>query len=215
MSDFIIGLTGGIASGKSELSRRFEARGIQVIDADITARQIVACGPLLERIRAHFGAAILLPDGTLDRRALRAIVFADPRQRQALEAITHPAIRIALQTSCQQAPGPYAIAAIPLLCEAGGRRGYPWLQRILLVDVPVELQHSRLIQRDGIDAALASQMIAAQASRQQRQAIADDVIVNDGATTALDQQVQQLDQRYRRLAAEQAATLSLQRGSAG
>ncbi|HBK46869.1 MAG TPA: dephospho-CoA kinase [Xanthomonadaceae bacterium] len=201
MSDFIVGLTGGIASGKSELSRRFEALGVTVVDADLVARAVVEPGPVLSRIAERFGQAILQPDGRLDRRALRELVFADEELRLALEAITHPAIRKALESACKAAAGAYAVAAIPLLTEAGGRRAYPWLDRILLVDVPVELQHARLMQRDGIGADLADRMIAAQASRPQRLALADDVVVNDGDPAHLDEEVAVLDARYRAMAA--------------
>ncbi|MGQ5370217.1 dephospho-CoA kinase [Xanthomonas arboricola pv. corylina] len=197
MSDFIVGLTGGIASGKSALAAEFEKLGVPVIDADIVARQVVAPGPILDAITEQFGREILLPDGTLDRQALRKIVFADPAQRKALEAITHPAIRAELQRAAQEAVGPYTIVAIPLLTEAGGRATYAWLDRILVVDVPVSLQHARLMQRDGSTSVLADQMIAAQASREQRLAIADDVVSNEGDTDQLAQQARSLDASYR------------------
>ncbi|MCW6028218.1 dephospho-CoA kinase [Stenotrophomonas sp. SRS1] len=202
MSRFVIGLTGGIAAGKSEVSRRFEALGITVADADLAARAVVAPGSEgLARIAAHFGHGILLADGQLDRAALRARIFDSAQERQALEAITHPAIRQLLRQTCEQADGPYAIAAIPLLTEAGGRQQYPWLDRILVVDVPVAVQHARLMQRDGIDSALADRMIAAQASREARLALADDVVVNDGQPAHLQAHVERLDQAYRVLAA--------------
>ncbi|MEN5072015.1 dephospho-CoA kinase [Stenotrophomonas sp. TWI1183] len=202
MSRFVIGLTGGIAAGKSEVSRRFEALGITVADADLAARAVVAPGSEgLARIAAHFGTDILLADGQLDRAALRARIFDSAQDRQALEAITHPAIRQQLRQACEQAEGPYAIAAIPLLTEAGGRQQYPWLDRILVVDVPVAVQHARLMQRDGIDAALADRMIAAQASREARLALADDVVVNDGHPDQLQAHVERLDRAYRELAA--------------
>ncbi len=201
MSDFVVGLTGGVASGKSELSRRFEALGIAVVDADVVARQVVAPGPVLARIVERFGASVLQQDGTLDRRALREIVFADPVQRTALEAITHPAIRAGLRRDAEAAAGAYALVAIPLLAEAGGRATYPWLHRILLVDAPVAVQRARLMRRDGITAELAERMIAAQASREQRQALADDVVVNAGDPAELDREVARLDLRYRALAA--------------
>ena len=202
MSRFVIGLTGGIAAGKSEVSRRFEALGITVADADLAARAVVAPGSEgLARIAAHFGTEILLADGQLDRAALRARIFASAQERQALEAITHPAIRQLLRETCEQAEGPYAIAAIPLLTEAGGRQQYPWLDRILVVDVPVAVQHARLMQRDGIDSALADRMIAAQASREARLALADDVVVNDGHPDHLQAHVERLDRAYRALAA--------------
>ncbi|WP_447595359.1 dephospho-CoA kinase [Stenotrophomonas rhizophila] len=202
MSSYIIGLTGGIAAGKSELSRRFEALGITVADADVAARDVVAPGSEgLARITAHFGPDILLADGQLDRAALRERIFASAQERQALEAITHPAIRQRLRSTCEQATGPYAMAAIPLLAEAGGRQQYPWLDRVLVVDVPVAVQHARLLQRDGITAELADRMIAAQASREQRLALADDVVVNDGQPEHLQAKVEQLDRLYRELAA--------------
>jgi len=202
MSRFVIGLTGGIAAGKSEVSRRFEALGITVADADLAARAVVAPGSEgLARIAAHFGDTILQADGQLDRAALRARIFDSTQARQALEAITHPAIRQLLRETCEQAEGPYAIAAIPLLTEAGGRQQYPWLDRILVVDVPVAVQHARLMQRDGIDAALADRMIAAQASREARLALADDVVVNDGHPDHLQAHVERLDRAYRELAA--------------
>jgi len=201
MSRFVIGLTGGIAAGKSEVSRRFEALGITVADADLAARAVVAPGSEgLARIAAHFGNEILLADGQLDRAALRARIFDSAQERQALEAITHPAIRQLLRQTCEQAEGPYAIAAIPLLTEAGGRQQYPWLDRILVVDVPVAVQHARLMQRDGIDTALADRMIAAQASREARLGLADDVVVNDGHPDHLQAHVERLDRAYRALA---------------
>ncbi|MCD0281209.1 dephospho-CoA kinase [Xanthomonas melonis] len=197
MSDFIVGLTGGIASGKSALAAEFEKLGVPVIDADAVARHVVMPGPVLDCIIDYFGPGILLPDGTLDRSALRNIVFADLTQRKALEAITHPAIRAELQRAAQAAEGPYAIVAIPLLTEAGGRAGYPWLDRVLVIDAPVELQHARLMRRDGSTPELADQMIAAQASREQRLALADDVVVNDGQPAHLIRAAHELDARYR------------------
>ena len=201
MSSFIVGLTGGIASGKSEVSRRFEALGIAVADADIAAREVVAVGSAgLAAIAELFGAEVLQADGSLDRAWLRQRVFANPDERRALEAITHPAIRARVREVCEAAESPYAIAAIPLLTEVGGRASYPWLQRILVVDAPEEVQLARLLSRDNIDAALAERMIQAQASRSQRLALADDVIVNDGHPDALQACIEALDVRYRELA---------------
>ncbi|EKQ59756.1 dephospho-CoA kinase [Xanthomonas axonopodis pv. melhusii] len=197
MSDFIVGLTGGIASGKSALAAEFEKLGVPVIDADVIARQVVEPGPILDAIAAYFGDSVLLPDGTLNRQALRYRVFADTTQRQALEAITHPAIRRELQRAALAAQGPYAIVAIPLLAEAGGRATYPWLDRILVVDVPVALQHERLMQRDGATAELADRMITAQATREQRLAIADEVVCNHGVLKQLSQAARRLDADYR------------------
>ena len=202
MSNYIVGLTGGIASGKSEVTRRFEALGITVADADVAAREVVMPGsPALAQIAARFGAHMLLADGALDRARLRAHVFADAGERKALEAITHPAIRARLREVCQAATSPYAIAAIPLLAEGGGRAAYPWLRRIVVVDAPEALRHARLMRRDGIDDALATRMIQAQASHEQRLALADDVISNDGQPEHLQPQVEALDRAYRELAA--------------
>lgn len=200
MSDFIIGVTGGVASGKSVVTRRFEALGVVVADADLAAREAVAPGsPGLAEVVAAFGPDVLAADGALDRAAMRRHVFGNDEARRRLEAIVHPRVRAALREACSAAPGAYAIAAIPLLAEGGGREAYPWLARILVVDVPVEVQRARLIARDGADAELAGRMIAAQATRTQRLAIADDVIVNDGPVEALDRHVAALDRRYRAL----------------
>jgi dephospho-CoA kinase len=201
MSQFVIGLTGGVAAGKTEVTRRFEALGITIADADVAARAVVAPGSDgLARIVAHFGSGILLADGQLDRAALRERIFSSAQERQALEAITHPAIRELLRQTCEQAASPYAIAAIPLLAEAGGRQQYPWLDRILVVDAPVAVQHARLMQRDGTTADLADRMIAAQASREERLALADDVVVNDGHPDHLQAEVERLDAVYRSMA---------------
>ena len=202
MADYVVGLTGGVASGKSEMARRFEALGIVVADADLAARDAVAVGSDgLAEVVAAFGADVLDADGALDRPAMRRRVFADGEARTTLEAIVHPRVRELLRRQCALASGAYAIAAIPLLAEAGGRAAYPWLGRILVVDAPVELQRARLMRRDGVDEALAARMIAAQVSREARLAIADDVLVNDGHPDHLDAPVATLDARYRALAA--------------
>jgi dephospho-CoA kinase len=201
MSDFIIGVTGGVASGKSVVTRRFEALGIAVADADVAARAAVAPeSEGLAEVVAAFGGEVLADDGGLDRAAMRKRVFGDDAARRRLEAIIHPRVRIALHDACLAAAGPYAIAAIPLLAEGGGRETYPWLARILVVDGPEAVQRARLMARDGADAALADRMIAAQATRSQRLAIADDVLVNDGVLDALEAPIAALDRRYRALA---------------
>ncbi len=201
MSDYIIGVTGGVGSGKSAVTQRFQSLGVTVVDADLAAREAVALGSdgLAEVVRA-FGADMLTLDGGLDRAAMRKRVFADAAARAELEAIIHPRVRARLRALCEAAGGSYAIAAIPLLAEGGGRTAYPWLDRILVVDVPVEVQRERLMRRDGVDAALAEAMIVAQATRAQRLAIADDVIVNDGTLEALGPHVEALDRLYRALA---------------
>ena len=205
MSHYFIGLTGGIASGKSALEKAFATRGITVADADLLARAVVEPGePALAAVVAHFGAGVLQADGRLDRAALRIRVFNDDNARRALEAILHPAIRARLQAICVTAPSPYAIAMVPLLAEGGGRAAYPWLHRILVVDAPAEVQRARLMQRDGIDAALAERMMAAQATRAERLAIADDIVVNDGDLDHLVRAADALHARYLALAAETA-----------
>lgn len=202
MSNYIVAVTGGIASGKSEVTGRFEALGVTVADADVAAREAVAPGSEgLAEVVAAFGDGVLAADGSLDRAAMRQRVFGDEAARRRLEAIIHPRVRAQLRATCEAAVGPYAIAAIPLLAEGGGRETYPWADRILVVDVPTEVQQSRLMQRDGSDAELAQRMITAQASREQRLAVADDVIVNDGPLLALQGHVEALDRLYRRLAA--------------
>lgn len=206
MSDYIIGVTGGVASGKSAVTRRFESLGVVVADADVAAREAVATGSVgLAAVVEAFGASVLADDGSLDRAAMRQRVFGDEAARRRLESIVHPLVRAQLRRECEAAAGPYALAAIPLLAEGGGRIAYPWLQRILVVDASADLQRARLIQRDGIDAALAERMIDAQASRAQRLAIADDVIVNDGGLDLLDEMVVSLDRRYRAMAQQAAA----------
>jgi len=201
MSDYFIGLTGGIASGKSALEKAFAKQGVVVADADLLAREVVAPGePALAAVVERFGRDVLQADGQLDRAALRVRVFGDPGQRRALEAILHPAIRARLEAICRAAPGPYAIATVPLLTEGGGRAAYPWLHRILVVDTPAAVQKARLMQRDGIDATLADQMMAAQASRAERLALADDIVVNDGDLTHLQRAADQLHARYVALA---------------
>lgn len=197
MSEFIVGLTGGVASGKTAATRCFEALGVFVADADVAAREAVAPGSEgLDEVVAVFGADLLDASGALDRAAMRRIVFADEAARKRLEAIVHPRVRKALRAACEAASSAYAIAAIPLLAEGGGRGAYPWLDRILVIDVPRETQVERLMRRDGVDAALAEKMLAAQSSRERRLAIADDVVVNDGSLQALEARVAELHAGY-------------------
>jgi dephospho-CoA kinase len=199
---FRVALTGGIASGKSAVAARFAEKGIAIADADVAARVVVAPGqPALAEIAAAFGADVVQADGQLDRAALRRHVFDDEPARRRLEALLHPRIRTLLREEVERADSPYVIVAIPLLAEGGGRTAYPWMDRILVVDVAHEVQIARVMQRDHIDAVLAKRMIAAQATRQARLAIADDVIVNSGTLEALDADVDALDRLYRSLAA--------------
>lgn len=199
-----IGLTGGIASGKTAVAQRFASRGITVIDADLLAREVVEPGqPCLEAVVREFGAGVLDAAGRLDRQRLREIVFADPGRRTALERLLHPAIREEMDRRASTVAGPYVILAIPLLVE-GGRTGA--FDRVLVVDCPVDLQRERLLRRDGETPARAEAILAAQATRERRLAAADDLVVNDGTLDDLDAAVARLDARYRRLARARGRT---------
>ncbi|GIX36503.1 MAG: dephospho-CoA kinase [Lysobacteraceae bacterium] len=195
MSAPIVAITGGIASGKSAAGRMFEELGRTLIDADAVARELVEPGqPALAEIRACFGEGVLLPDGRLDRRALRRRVFDDPDARRKLERILHPRIREVLRARSLAASGPYVLVAVPLLVES---QGYDWVERILLIDVPEALQLARVMERDRIGPAEARAVLAAQASRAARWAVATDVIVNDGSLADLRRMVLALDLRWR------------------
>jgi dephospho-CoA kinase len=201
MTDFVVAVTGGVASGKSEATRRFERLGVPVFDADIAAREALAPGsPGLAAVVHSFGLEALAPDGSLDRRAMRQRVFNDDTARRQLETIVHPIVRERLRAEVEQCTADYAILAIPLLAESGGRERWPFIDRVLLVDVPESVQMSRLMARDGIDRPLAANMLAAQSTRAQRLALADDVIVNDGPLNLLDEAVASLHRRYTAMA---------------
>ena len=196
----VIGLTGGVASGKSTVARAFEAQHPGcLVDADVAARAVVEPGTEgLAAVVAHFGPEVLGTDGALDRAALRARVFGDVGQRKALEALLHPRIRAWMLARAEAATTPYVVFDIPLLTEGGGRTAWPMLNRIVVVDVPVAVQRARLMARDGVDRVLAERMIAAQATRAQRLALADDVIVNLGTPQYIDNAVSRLDARWRK-----------------
>jgi dephospho-CoA kinase len=199
---FRVGLTGGIACGKSTVANLFAALGASIVDTDLLAREVVAPGsPLLPKIAAHFGLEVLQKDGSLDRAALRELVFANPAERQWLEQLTHPAIRELTDLRCETATGRYVIVAIPLLVETGGADRF---DRVLVVDCEPQLQLARLQARDGVTRAQAERMLAAQVTREQRLAAADDVIRNDGDLANLRDQVERLHRRYSALAASQA-----------
>jgi dephospho-CoA kinase len=195
-----IGLTGGIASGKSTVGGLFAALGVPVIDTDQIARDVVAAGtPLLGRLLARFGADLLTPEGELNRRALRERVFADPAQRASLEALLHPAIMAELHRRAAAAGGAYRILAIPLLVEHNLAAS---VDRVLLVDCDEALQLRRVQVRDGVPLPEARKILAAQASRAARLAVADDVIVNDGDLEQLRGRVEVLHELYGTLARE-------------
>jgi dephospho-CoA kinase len=198
-----IGLTGGIASGKSTVAQRFAELGIPVVDADVAAREVVSPGtPGLARVIERFGPGVVAENGELDRSALRQLIFKDPGSRQDLEAILHPLIREAMERSAEAAAGPYVVMVIPLLVESGsrGRTG-----RILVVDVDEAVQLRRVQARDGGSLDQAHAILASQASRAARLAAADDVILNSGTVTDLRQAVDRLHEKYLLLAAAGAA----------
>ena len=189
-----VGLTGGIASGKTTVSRLFARLGVPIIDTDVIARDVVAPGTaLLQQVEQDLGPGLIGADGSLQRRPLRERVFADPDARQRLEALLHPAIRAEVARQSAQAAGPYHILVIPLLVEAQGR--IP-VDRVLVVDCPEQLQIQRLRARDGGSAGQAQAMLGAQTGRAARLAAADDVIVNDGDPGRLEAAVAALHQKY-------------------
>lgn len=194
MSTPAVAVTGGIASGKSAVCSAFQALGRSVLDADEVARELVEPGQLaLAEIVERFGGDVLQQDGRLDRAGLRARVFADPAARRQLESILHPRIRQTLRQRAAAAAGPYSLVAVPLLVES---QDYGWVSRVLLVDVPESMQLSRVMRRDGVDATQARAVLAAQASRQARWAIATDVIINDGTLDDLRAPVEALDRLW-------------------
>ena len=195
----IIGLTGGIGSGKSTVARAFETLGAAWVDADDVAREIVATGePALIAINERFGSQVINPDGTLNRAALRTIIFNDPAQRQWLESVTHPKIRERLLQHLERlntSGAPYVLLVSPLLFESGQ---HTLVSRAIVVDIPEELQLSRTLQRDEVSESQVHAILAAQLPREQRLAMADDVIDNSGDHTSMMQQVSRLDELYRR-----------------
>lgn len=203
MSGYVVALTGGVASGKSAVTECFAVRGIGVYDADRAAREVIEPEtPGLASIVEAFGKDVLGGDGRLDRPAMRQRIFADRDARHTLEAIVHPRVRQWLREHADLDQGPYCVLAIPLLVE--NLAHYRWVDRVLVVDVPEAEQIRRLMKRDGVDEVLARRMLASQASREQRLAIADDVIDNAGPLDSLDAKVAVLDASYRSLAAAKA-----------
>jgi dephospho-CoA kinase len=198
-----IGLTGGIASGKSTVEQRFVELGVAVIDADDASRAVVAPGqPGLAAVAERFGKQVLTAAGELDRRALRTVVFADERKRRELESILHPLIRADMERRAAQAEGPYLVLSIPLLIEGQSREHGPArVDRILVIDVDEAAQLQRLMGRDSISVDEARAIIASQASRVDRLRAADDVLENSGTVPELRQAVDRLHAEYSRIAA--------------
>lgn len=191
---FVVGLTGGIGSGKSAASAWFESQCIVVVDADIVAREIVQKGqPALKDIHQAFGDWVLQADGELNRRALREHIFKAPEARKVLEQITHPAIRSSIIQQLAQADSPYAILVSPLLFETNQ---HELTQRTLLIDASEELQILRASQRDGQNEEQIKKIIAAQMPRLRKQQIADDIVLNDGHLDHLYQHLQPMHEKY-------------------
>ena len=193
----IVGLTGGIGSGKSTVARAFGSLGIGWVDADDVTREVVMPGePALAAIREHFGNDVLHADGTLNRAALRSIVFDNPTERKWLESVTHPRVRerILVHLERLQRQSPYVLLVSPLLFESGQDK---LVDRTVVVDVPVELQLSRTRARDDVSEAQVHAILAAQLPREERLTKANDVIDNSGDHASMMQQVTQLDQHYR------------------
>jgi dephospho-CoA kinase len=197
---YVVGLTGGIASGKSAVAAQFAARGIVVIDADQVSREVVEPGSeLLKQISQHFGNEALQADGGLNRAWLRQRIFADAAARTWLEQLLHPAIRQRIRAMIAASAESWLVLMVPLLLEG---KGYDFVQRVLVVDVPEAMQRERVKARDGSDDATIAAIMARQLPREERLAAADDVIDNSGSLATLTQRVAELATRYEELAHE-------------
>lgn len=197
-----IGLTGGIGSGKSEASRYFAELGVPVIDTDVIARELVEpAQPALTEIVEAFGEEILDANGHLDRARLRQQVFADTEKRKELENILHPRIRARAEALATQLDAPYCVVVIPLLVEAA--RDYR-IERVLVIDTPVELQYQRIALRDGLSDREIKAVLEIQADRQQRLRAADDVVLNDGSVDKLHAKIEDLHRFYLKPARSQS-----------
>ena len=197
----IVGLTGGIGSGKTAASDWFARQQITVVDADVVARDVVAKGSAgLESLVAALGSWILQPDGELDRAALREHIFRQPAAREQVEAITHPLIRLSIAQQLMQATSPYVILVAPLLLESGKAGLGQLCRRILVIDVPEDMQLARAMQRDHQDEQQIRRVMTAQLSREARLTAADDVVVNSGTLDELYVQLAKLHAQYLQLA---------------
>jgi len=199
-----IGLTGGIGSGKSVAAARFAGHGVAIVDTDAIARRLTAPGGVaIPAVRDAFGPELFAADGGLDRARMRALVFGDPTARARLEAILHPLIEAEALRQCAAAAGPYVIVDVPLLVETGHWRAH--CDRVCVLDCPPEMQIARVAERNGHPRAEIEAIVAAQASREARLAIADDIIDNSGTLAGLHAQVDALHAHYVDLAAALAA----------
>ena len=203
---FVVGLTGGIGSGKSAVADRFAGLGAALVDTDAIAHELTGPGgAAMPAIAAAFGDCVVQANGALDRTAMRALAFSDGSARARLEAILHPMIRAESDARVRRAEAPYVILAVPLLVESGSFRER--CDRVLVVDCPEAMQVERVRARNGLSEQQVRAIMAAQASRAERLAVADDVVDNSGSLDALDDRVAELDGEYRALASS-AARLS-------
>lgn len=203
---YVVAITGGIGSGKTTVANQFAELGIEVVDADIIAREVVEPGsPALAAIAAHFGADVIASDGRLDRRQLRERVFTDPQAKGWLNALLHPLIRSEMQRQCAAARSPYCLLVVPLLVE---NRLTALANRVLVIDVDEATQIERTCRRDGVSREQAEAILAAQASRTERLAAADDVLDNqNGTPEAIKSRIFALHETYLAFASQQAHQL--------
>ncbi|HGK7312256.1 dephospho-CoA kinase [Aeromonas hydrophila] len=203
---YVVAITGGIGSGKTTVANQFAELGIEVVDADVIARKVVEPGtPALAAIAAHFGSEVIAPDGQLDRRRLRERVFTDPQAKDWLNALLHPLIRTEMQRQCAAARSPYCLLVVPLLVE---NRLTALANRVLVIDVDEATQIERTCRRDGVSREQAQAILAAQASRAERLAAADDVLDNqNGAPEAIKSRILALHETYLAFASQQARQL--------
>lgn len=191
---YSVGLTGNIASGKSTVAEFFSELGIDVIDADRISRELTSKNtPYYQSILSHFGASVALGNGDLDRRRLRAIVFADNKERLWLENLLHPAIRKKIEDKIKACTSPYCLIEIPLLFN---KKHYPYLQKVLLVTAPLESQLDRVIKRDNCSKEQALAILATQPNLKQRMEAADDVLNNESGLIELKAKVNELHKKY-------------------
>ena len=203
---YVVAITGGIGSGKTTVANQFAELGIEVVDADVIAREVVEPGtPALAAIAAHFGSEVITPAGHLDRRRLRERVFTDPQAKGWLNALLHPLIRTEMQRQCAAARSPYCLLVVPLLVE---NRLTALANRVLVIDVDEATQIERTCRRDGVNREQAQAILAAQASRAQRLAAADDVLDNqNGTPEAIKSRILALHETYLAFASQQASQL--------
>ena len=201
MGKLVVGVTGGIGSGKTTVAKLFETLGAGLVDTDEIAHELTRAGqPAVEQIRKQFGPEYVDAEGALQRARMRALVFEDAQARAKLEAILHPLIRAAAEVRLDNSPGAYVLLVVPLLVETGSYRGQ--VQRVLVVDCDEELQITRVMRRGGLSEQQARAIVASQATREQRLRAADDIITNNAGLAELAEQVRRLHTRYLAMAAQ-------------